>query len=490
MHRPWRRAAWWLLILGPFFFMSYGAATLLAARHEQVGSIVYDWEHHVPFLPWTIVPYWSIDILYGISLFVCANEHELTVHVRRLFAAQVVCVACFIVFPLTFTFHRPPVAGLPGFLFGSLEQFDRPFNQAPSLHIALLVILWVRYAAHVARSWRWLLHVWFALIGVSVLTTWQHHFVDVPTGALVGFLCLWLWPDELESPLADIRRTEDPMRRRLAAFYGAGAVVCGALAFAFGGATLWLLWPAVSLTLVAAAYLLLGPAAFQKGPDGAMSLAARWLLAPYIAAAWLNSRLWTRRDAASAPVGDGVFIGEPGRGMLRLQQPLEFDVIEADQVEVVVGFAQRLEFGTQSRLVPPGVEGQLVVGDDERATLRFGQVAQQDYRHLLHSELLRCQFSRVARNDVVVGADQNRVRPPVLADRRADLSDLLAAVGARVVRAGNQAFDRPEFDVDVDFDRRAGLGGFRHSTLNSNRGSQSSTVELNQATQTGVDSKR
>ena len=73
MARPWGRATRWLLFLAPFFFLSYGAANWLAAMHADVGSVVFAWENRIPFLPWTIIPYWSIDILYGISLFVCAS---------------------------------------------------------------------------------------------------------------------------------------------------------------------------------------------------------------------------------------------------------------------------------------------------------------------------------------------------------------------------------------------------------------------------------
>ena len=62
----------WLVFLGPFFFASYGLANYLAARRSQVPSIVFDWEHAIPFWAWTIVPYWIIDALYGISLFLCA----------------------------------------------------------------------------------------------------------------------------------------------------------------------------------------------------------------------------------------------------------------------------------------------------------------------------------------------------------------------------------------------------------------------------------
>ena len=68
--RPWRRAALWLAFLGPFFFASYGFANGFASTRAHVGVIAFDWERNIPFLPWTIVPYWSIDVLYAISFFV------------------------------------------------------------------------------------------------------------------------------------------------------------------------------------------------------------------------------------------------------------------------------------------------------------------------------------------------------------------------------------------------------------------------------------
>ncbi len=103
-------------------------------------------------------------------------------HAKRLLAAQVISVGFFLLLPLRFTFERPPIDGLFGGMFAALMQFDKPFNQAPSLHISLLLILWLRYAAHLGTPGRLLLHLWFALIGLSVLTTWQHHFIDLPTG--------------------------------------------------------------------------------------------------------------------------------------------------------------------------------------------------------------------------------------------------------------------------------------------------------------------
>jgi len=306
--RPWGRAALWLIVLVPVFFATYGAANWLASLRPEVGAVVFGWEHRIPFVAWTIIPYWSIDLFYGLSLFVCATRAELDTHARRLLTAQLIAVACFILFPLRFTFARPAVTGIEGFLFDTLAGFDRPYNQAPSLHIALLVILWVLYARHVPRSALGMLHGWFALVGLSVLTTYQHHFIDLPTGVLLGFACLWLWPDRGASPLAGVAPAADRRRWRLAGRYTAGSVVLAALGVAIAGAGLWLLWPALSLALVAASYAVLGAGGFQQAPDGRVSLAARGLLAPYRLAAWINARLWTRGDA-HALLRDDVSVG-------------------------------------------------------------------------------------------------------------------------------------------------------------------------------------
>ena len=273
-----------------------------------MGAVVYDWERGVPFLAWTIVPYWSINLFYGLSLFVCRTRDEVHAHGRRLLTAQLVAVSCFLLFPLGFTFVRPDSDGIPGMFFAALTSFDKPFNQAPSLHIALLVILWDLYRRLIPRSWHWLLHGWSLLIAVSVLTTYQHHFVDIPTGALLGLLCLWLWPLDTSSPLRHARFTDDPQRRRLASFYLIGAAACFGMA-TLGGIALWLCWPGVALLMVALHYAVFGVEGFQKHADGRIAHGARWLLAPYRLGAWINSRLWTMREAPAAQIAHRVWLG-------------------------------------------------------------------------------------------------------------------------------------------------------------------------------------
>lgn len=317
--RPWKQGLAWLAVLGPLFFLTYGASNWIAARRDDVPSVVFAWEHAIPFLPWTIVPYWTIDLLYGVALVVCASRAQLNTHVRRLLAAQCIAVTCFIAFPLRFSFERPPVEGLFGAMFAALESFDQPFNQAPSLHVALLVILWPVFWRALAPAWHGVLHVGMILIGISVLTTWQHHFIDLPTGAWLGFFCIWLFAERDEGAGWRLARCRDPVRCKLAACYALGGCAVAWLALGAGGILLWLLWPAASLLLVASIYLWGDASAFLKDRRGRLSIAAHALLAPYFAGAWINARLWTR----SVPTADEVYPGVHLGSIVRCGQRLD-----------------------------------------------------------------------------------------------------------------------------------------------------------------------
>jgi len=307
--RPWKPGLAWLAVLGPFFFLTYGLSNWLAAQRDAVPTVVFAWEHAIPFLPWTIVPYWIIDLLYGVSLVLCATRAQLTTHVRRLLAAQCIAVACFIAFPLRFSFERPPVEGLFGAMFAVLESFDQPFNQAPSLHVALLVILWPVYRRALAPAWHGLLHAVMILIGISVLTTWQHHFIDLPAGAWLGFFCIWLFAENEQGGGWQLARFRDPVRRKIAACYAVSGCALAWLALEAGGVLLWLLWPAASLLLVASVYSWGDARIFLKNRHGQRSIAAHALLAPYFAGAWINARLWTRSVATADEVYPGVHLG-------------------------------------------------------------------------------------------------------------------------------------------------------------------------------------
>jgi membrane-associated phospholipid phosphatase len=212
--RPWRRATGWFVLLGILFYVSYGLSNWLASLRADVPAIVFAWEHAVPFVGWTIIPYWSVHVFFALSFFLCRNRSEVDSHARRLLTAQVIAVACFIAYPLRISFARPHVEGALGFLFEPLTLLDQPFNQAPSLHVATMTILYDLYARTLPRWAQAPFALWSLIVVVSVMTTFQHHFIDVPTGFLLGLLCIWLWPREGGNRLTQLARQRIPSADR------------------------------------------------------------------------------------------------------------------------------------------------------------------------------------------------------------------------------------------------------------------------------------
>jgi len=311
----WKRGLCWLAFLGPFFFLTYGVTNYITGLRGNAGVYVYDWERSIPFIPWLMLPYMSIDGFYAASLFLYRKRSSLDRHALRLLAATLISCAGFLLFPLRFSFEVPHAEGFNGWLQALLLGFDKPFNQAPSLHISLLIILWVAYAKKIrSLPARLLLHSWFLAIGASVLFVYQHHFIDVWTGALAGITCLYIIPRQPFTWRYSVpARTMKAIGFRYAL---ASAVLTGiALYLSYGYGTWYflLIWPSMALGLVAGAYYGLGSAIFQRY-QGNMRWPARLLLAPYLLGAWLNYRYHLHHRAELCQLHERLWLGAyPGK---------------------------------------------------------------------------------------------------------------------------------------------------------------------------------
>ncbi len=320
-----------LIVVAAIFYASYGATNALASARANVPEIYFAWERALPFWAWSIVPYWSLNLLYALGFFLCRDVGELARYVTQLLVAQMIATLFFIAFPLQISWEKPAVSGLSGFLFSSLAAFALPFNQAPSLHIILCVVVGAFYLRKARAVWlKAALVAWFALIGLSVLTTYQHHFIDIPTGLAAGCLVLLIRPLE-DAPLSFAIAREVARYKWAALYLGLAfltlfAAILGAKIW--GAWMLWLSWASLSFALVACGYAFLGAGVFAKNGQGRHAAAAKALLFPYLCVARLNAIFWLRGRQLADEILPGLYLGsvkEAGKFDAVLDLAAEFE---------------------------------------------------------------------------------------------------------------------------------------------------------------------
>ena len=301
-----------LVVVAAIFYASYGATNALASARANVPEVYFAWERAVPFWAWSIVPYWSLNLLYALGFFLCRDAGEPARYVTQLLVAQMIATLFFIAFPLQMSWEKPAVSGFSGFLFSSLAAFDLPFNQAPSLHIILCVVVGAFYLRKARAVWlKAALVAWFVLIGFSVLTTYQHHFIDIPTGLAAGCFVLLVRPMDGE-PLSFAIAMEAARYKWAALYLGLAfmtlfAAILGAKIW--GAWMLWLSWASLSFALVACGYAFLGAGVFAKNEQGRHAAAAKALLFPYLCVSRLNAIFWLRGRRLSDEILPGLYLG-------------------------------------------------------------------------------------------------------------------------------------------------------------------------------------
>ena len=145
----------------------------------------------VPFLPWTILIYWSFYVLFLVAAWRLAPQPFLGV-VRAVVLASVVSWACFVALPAHVPRPDPSQLEAPWRgLYAHLHAIDPPGNSVPSLHVALALL--VGYSVR-REPGGWLWPAWGVAIALSTLTTRQHVLVDLVAGVALAVLVHALQP--------------------------------------------------------------------------------------------------------------------------------------------------------------------------------------------------------------------------------------------------------------------------------------------------------
>ena len=188
-----RTRLWNAIAITLYAALTYGVTNGIASARGTERCIALPWEHSLPFVTWLIVPYLLVDVVMALTALWTTSYEQLRTFRTRILWSFGIGNLIFLIFPLRCDFPRTIPDDWTAPLFHLLHFSDLPYNQAPSAHIYEAMILtpvyWTRFPHPFARA------VFLAIIlpgSAGTVLTYQHHVLDVVTGAVFGLLFMGL----------------------------------------------------------------------------------------------------------------------------------------------------------------------------------------------------------------------------------------------------------------------------------------------------------
>ncbi|WP_454879334.1 hypothetical protein [Sphingobacterium detergens] len=179
------------------FQLTYPYTAAYASSLAAVPFFVFAFEQYIPFIPWMILPYMSSGLFFCFVPFYCGQKSELLCYAKRFTFVTLIAALCFLLFPLRFSFDRPSVENpLFTIFFSFLKEYDSPFNQAPSLHVAYACLFWSVLCWKFNGWKKIILGIWLLLMGLGTLTVYQHHVIDLLTACILVQVSFILFPNK------------------------------------------------------------------------------------------------------------------------------------------------------------------------------------------------------------------------------------------------------------------------------------------------------
>lgn len=277
------------LLCAIVYSLVYNLNALYASSLAHVSSCVFDFEKYIPFISYSIIPYMTSGLFFILIFFLTETKTELDLLTKRILFVTIVAGICFFFIPLRFSFERPVIQSpFLNIFFDYLDIYDNKFNQAPSLHVAYACIFWSVLKNRVKGFTKFILGFWVLWIGLSTLTIYQHHLIDVTTALLLICLTFFLFPQ--------------PIRRncRIAMIYFFVALELLTLLMFINHLSIILnviiLWIVVTLIIVGYAYLTTNPY-FLRKKQGKVNLLMYLLCFPYVEINKLMRRCVYKKNA-------------------------------------------------------------------------------------------------------------------------------------------------------------------------------------------------
>jgi len=86
--------------LSILFLVVYSGTNWITSLRSEVGTWYFEWERWIPFVPWMVIPYMSIDLFFVVAPFLCRGRTELKILAGRITLAILAAGTCFLLFPL------------------------------------------------------------------------------------------------------------------------------------------------------------------------------------------------------------------------------------------------------------------------------------------------------------------------------------------------------------------------------------------------------
>lgn len=169
------------------WFILWAGADILTDMHESRYPLYLPFETQIPFVPWAMPVYFSLDLAVVILPFLFRSWRGALPPMATLLVQTAIAVPFFIFLPIEVGFTGEAPHGIWGEYV--MDPIGAPnfsgWNHVPSLHVTYAFTIAVIAGRNWGHAMLWIGMVWACAIAVSTLLVHEHHLLDVAAGLVL-----------------------------------------------------------------------------------------------------------------------------------------------------------------------------------------------------------------------------------------------------------------------------------------------------------------